>query len=188
VTIYPFTIVEGRSKILSHSIIGPFSRLRDVFIGQHSIVDSSTLFDCVVESGATVGPYSYIRPGTVVKEDAKVGTFVEVKKSIIGNNSKVPHLSYVGDTTIGANTNIGAGSITCNYDGKQKHETFIGSNVFVGSNTNFVAPVTIGDGAVIGAGSTITKDVPQDALAVARSQQKIKDGWARHRREKQEKD
>lgn len=188
VTIYPCTIVEGRSTICSHSVIGPFARLTNVVIGKHSVVESSTLLDCVVGDGAMVGPYSYIRPGTVVKDNVKVGTFVEVKKSIIGNDSKVPHLSYIGDTTIGESTNIGAGSITCNYDGKQKHATLIGNNVFVGSNTNFVAPVTIGDGSVIGAGSTITKDVPEDALAVARSQQKTKEGWARRRRDACEKD
>lgn len=188
VTIYPFTIIEGKCKICSHSVIGPFSRLKDVAVGEYSVVEASNLIGCVVERGASVGPYSYIRPGTVVKDNAKVGAFVEVKKSTIGNNSKVPHLSYIGDTTIGDGANIGAGTITCNYDGKKKHATVIGNNVFVGSNTNFVAPVTVGDGAIIGAGSTITKHVPEDCLAIARAQQQVKEGWAKRYRERLGKD
>lgn len=185
VTIHPFTILEGKCTIGRFSEIGPSSRLRDVLIGEYSIVESSTLLNCVVGNKAMIGPYSYIRPGTVVKDNAKAGTFVEIKDSTVGCGSKVPHLSYIGNTVIGEGTNIGAGTITCNYDGKRKHSTFIGDNVFVGSNTNFIAPVTIGNGSIIGAGSTITKNVSDNSLALARSQQIVKEGWAQRRREKE---
>ena len=121
--------------------------------------------------GCVVGPFARLRPGASLMQEARVGNFVEVKKSLLESGVKVNHLSYIGDTTIGAGANVGAGTITCNYDGKNKHQTRIGAGAFIGSNTALVAPVTIGDRALVGAGSTITRDVPEDALAVARTRQ-----------------
>jgi bifunctional UDP-N-acetylglucosamine pyrophosphorylase/glucosamine-1-phosphate N-acetyltransferase len=138
----------------------------------------------VVGPRATVGPVAYLRAGAVLEADSKVGACVEIKKSVVGEGSKVPHLSYIGDATIGRNVNIGAGSITCNYDGVDKHPTVIGDGAFVGSDTMLVAPVTVGEGAVTAAGSTIAKDVPAGSLAVERSEQVIVEGWAARRRKK----
>jgi bifunctional UDP-N-acetylglucosamine pyrophosphorylase/glucosamine-1-phosphate N-acetyltransferase len=136
------------------------------------------LTESVVDDAAILGPFCHLRPLSHVGPGAKIGNFVELKKSKIGRGSKVPHLSYVGDSTIGTQVNIGAGTITCNYDGVAKHETKIGDRAFIGTNTSLVAPITIGDGAYIGAGSTVTKDVPPGALAVARAPQVVKEGWA----------
>ena len=133
---------------------------------------NSYLEGCVVGENAVVGPFAHIRPGTVLEANTKVGNFVEIKKSHIGKGSKISHLSYIGDTAIGTNVNIGAGTITCNYDGYAKHQTVIKDDVFVGSNTALVAPVILGKGALVAAGSVITKDVPPDALAVGRGEQK----------------
>ncbi len=132
--------------------------------------------------GCSVGPFTHLRPGTELAEGSRAGSYVEIKASRVGKGSKVPHLSYVGDTTIGENSNIGAGTITANYDGEHKHPTTIGSDVKVGSDTVFVAPVTVGDGAYTGAGSTITKDVPDGALGVARARQENVEGYAARRR------
>ena len=118
-----------------------------------------------------IGPYAHLRPKSVLKEKVKTGNFIEIKNSVIGEGSKVPHLTYIGDCQMGKNVNVGAGSITCNYDGKNKHQTIIGDNVFVGSNTNFVAPVKVADNAKIAAGSTITQDIPEGILAIARNRQ-----------------
>jgi len=131
-----------------------------------------------VDKGATVGPFARLRPGADIGEGAKVGNFVEVKKATIGAGAKLPHLAYVGDAEIGAKANLGAGTITCNYDGFDKHLTRVGEGAFVGSNTSLVAPVTIGAGAYVGSGSVVTQNVPDDALAVARSRQTVKPGWA----------
>lgn len=176
--LYPGTIIEGNSKISTGAVIGPQVRISDSVIGenceiQYSIVaGSETGFDCAV------GPFAYIRPGTKIGAAVKIGDFVEIKKTIIGDNSKVSHLSYLGDAVIGNNVNIGAGTITCNYDGKNKYVTGIEDDVFIGSNTSLVAPVKLGAGAVIAAGSTITQDVPGHALGVARQRQINKEGWA----------
>lgn len=175
--IYPFTIIGGNSKIGEGCSIGPASRLTSVWTGPGVKVEFSVLTDCRLEAGVVVGPYAYLRPGAHLGEGAKAGTFVEIKKSQIGKNSKVPHLSYVGDTFIAADVNIGAGTITCNYDGWEKHVTHIEEGAFIGSNTNLVAPVRIGKRAVTGAGSTITKDVPDYALALERSEQKNIPDW-----------
>ncbi|MFA5881357.1 MAG: DapH/DapD/GlmU-related protein, partial [Eubacteriales bacterium] len=138
-----------------------------------------------VRDNVTIGPFAYIRPGTVLGDGVKVGDFVEIKKSVIGKGSKVPHLSYVGDAQIGERVNVGAGTITCNYDGSKKSLTIIGNQAFIGSNTNLVAPVEVGADAVIGAGSTVTKSVPEGALCVERSKQMIYLGWtARKNKEK----
>ncbi len=184
--IYPFTILEGKTRVGEGCVLGPGTRIVDCAVGdrvtiQYSVVVGSTLgHDC------QVGPFSYIRPGTVLAAGVKVGDFVELKKAVIGAGSKVPHLSYIGDAVVGEGVNIGAGTITCNYDGVRKHETRIGDRAFIGSNTNLVAPVTIGEGAVTGAGSTITKDVPPGALAVERARQVIVPNWRKKKEEKDE--
>ncbi|HEY6010183.1 MAG TPA: DapH/DapD/GlmU-related protein, partial [Nitrospirota bacterium] len=144
--------------------------------------------DSEISSGASIGPFSHLRPGAVVKERAKIGNFVEIKKSTIGEGSKANHLSYIGDATVGKDVNIGAGVITCNYDGYDKYPTVIEDNVFVGSDAQLVAPVRIGRGALIAAGATITRDVPADALGISRVPQEVREGFAsRRRRLKQKK-
>ncbi|HPU35952.1 MAG TPA: DapH/DapD/GlmU-related protein, partial [Bacillota bacterium] len=143
----------------------------------------SIVLDSLIGDECSIGPYSYLRPETRLEKGVKVGDFVEIKKSQIGKGSKVPHLSYVGDAILGEGINIGAGTITCNYDGHKKWPTRIGDGAFIGSNTNLVAPVEIGAGAVTGAGSTITRDVPAGALAVERADQKIVPDWS-HRKKK----
>jgi bifunctional UDP-N-acetylglucosamine pyrophosphorylase/glucosamine-1-phosphate N-acetyltransferase len=175
--ILPGTFLLGKTVIGEDCQVGPDSHLTHARVGDGSRVFRSVLEEAIVGVNVTVGPYAYLRPGTKIEDNAKVGDFVEIKNSTVGKGSKVPHLSYIGDCTIGEQTNIGAGTITCNYDGKSKHATLIGSDVFVGSNTNLVAPVSVGDGATIGAGSTITKDVPAQSLAVARGRQFMKAGW-----------
>ena len=161
--IWPGTIIQGPTKIGAGCEIGPYS-----------ILDSA-----MVKDGARIGPFARLRPGTVIEEDAHIGNFVEVKKSVIGRGSKANHLSYIGDAEVGKGVNVGAGTITCNYDGFTKSKTWIEDEVFVGSNTNLVAPVKVGRGAIIAAGSTITENVKPDALAVARSRQTAKEGWAK---------
>jgi bifunctional UDP-N-acetylglucosamine pyrophosphorylase/glucosamine-1-phosphate N-acetyltransferase len=172
VRILPFTCLRGRTRVGSGSEIGPSATLIDTIVGPGSVVRHSYTTGCVLEARAQVGPFSYLRPEAHLLEGAKAGAFVEIKKSTVGKGSKVPHLSYVGDTEIGTGTNIGAGNITANYDGHKKHRTIIGDNVRTGSDTVFVAPVTVGDGATIAAGSIITKDVPEGALGIARSKQR----------------
>ena len=151
----------------------------DVKIGMDTVIHPNTTIKCDVEIGENceLGPNSYIREGCKIADNVKIGSFVEIKKAIIGEGTKVPHLSYMGDCEIGSNTNIGCGSITCNYDGFNKSKTIIGDNCFIGSNTNFVAPVKIGNNSFIAAGSTITEDVPEDSLAIARQRQTNKEGW-----------
>jgi bifunctional UDP-N-acetylglucosamine pyrophosphorylase/glucosamine-1-phosphate N-acetyltransferase len=165
-TLEPFTVVRGASRIAAGAVVGP-----------HAVV-----VDAAVGPGATVGPFCYLRPGSRLERGAKAGTFVELKNSLIGEDSKVPHLSYVGDAVIGRGTNIGAGNITANFDGERKHPTTIGDNVRTSSDTVFVAPVTVGDGAWTGAGSVITDDTPPDALGIARTRQTTIEGYARRRR------
>ncbi|HEX2952929.1 MAG TPA: DapH/DapD/GlmU-related protein, partial [Bacillota bacterium] len=175
--ILPGTVIEGATVIGEDCVIGPDTHLLGAKIENGSTVLRSFIEQAQVGSHVKVGPFAYLRPGTVIEDGAKVGDFVEIKNSRVGTGSKVPHLTYIGDCTIGKGTNIGAGTITCNYDGKSKHSTVIGDHAFIGSNTNLVAPVKVGDGALIGAGSTITKDVPADSLAIERSHQIIKEGW-----------
>jgi bifunctional UDP-N-acetylglucosamine pyrophosphorylase / glucosamine-1-phosphate N-acetyltransferase len=175
------THLLGRTTVGAASEIGPGSFLRDAFVGDRARVTSSHLYECVIGSGCNVGPFAFIRPNTVLAEGAKAGTFVEIKNSRIGEGSKVPHLSYVGDAIVGRGSNIAAGNITANYDGFEKHATHIGDGVRTGSDTVIVAPVTIGDGAFTAAGSTITHDVPAGALAVAREKQTNVEGYAERR-------
>ena len=168
--------------------VGPFVRLVNVEVGQGAeILDHCLLRDSVVEAGASVGPFAHLRPESRVGARAKVGNFVELKKTDLGEGSKAQHLSYLGDASIGPGVNIGAGTITCNYDGVTKSPTRIEAGAFVGSDTTLVAPVTVGEGAYVGAGSTITHDVPKDALALGRARQVTKPGWAAQRRERQAK-
>ncbi|KAB2953031.1 bifunctional UDP-N-acetylglucosamine diphosphorylase/glucosamine-1-phosphate N-acetyltransferase GlmU [Heliorestis acidaminivorans] len=179
--IYPQTLLEGSVTIGRGSVIGPGTRIKDSHIGAEVIIQNSIVLESHISDGCTVGPFAYLRPGTRLEEEVKVGDFVEIKKSHIGKGSKIPHLSYVGDALIGTDVNIGAGTITCNYDGENKHLSVVEDGAFIGSNTNLVAPVRIGEGSVIGAGSTITKDVPAGALAVERNRQIIKDGYCKIR-------
>jgi bifunctional UDP-N-acetylglucosamine pyrophosphorylase/glucosamine-1-phosphate N-acetyltransferase len=150
------------------------------------ILANSHIEGASISSGARIGPFARLRPGAEIGEDAHIGNFVEVKKSVIGRGAKANHLSYIGDAKVGAGSNIGAGTITCNYDGFEKHLTDIGSQVFVGSNTALVAPVKIGDGANIAAGSVITRDVPADSLAITRAELQVKEGWATRYRKMKE--
>jgi bifunctional UDP-N-acetylglucosamine pyrophosphorylase/glucosamine-1-phosphate N-acetyltransferase len=175
--IHPHSMLTGDTEIGINCILGPFAQVRSSKIGNGATIENAVLVDCRVGDRAKIGPYAYLRPGTELHADTKVGTFVEVKKSVIGVGSKVPHLSYVGDAIISTDVNIGAGTIVCNYDGFHKHETQIAQGAFIGSNTNLVAPVRIGKRAVTGAGSTISKDVPDYALGLERAEQKNISGW-----------
>jgi bifunctional UDP-N-acetylglucosamine pyrophosphorylase/glucosamine-1-phosphate N-acetyltransferase len=166
------TVIDAEVQIGSDTVIEPFTTIRGRSrIGAGCTIRHSYLVECTIEDGATVGPFAYLRPGAVLREGAKVGTFVEVKNSDIGRGAKVPHLSYVGDAEVGERSNLGAGSITANYDGREKHRTKIGKRVQGGVNTAYVAPVTVGDDTYTAAGSVITEDVPSGALAVARARQ-----------------
>jgi bifunctional UDP-N-acetylglucosamine pyrophosphorylase / glucosamine-1-phosphate N-acetyltransferase len=182
VVLEPMTFLYGDTKVEDGAAIGPSTTVVDSTVGEGAVVESSVLRGVRVGAGATVGPMGFLRPGTVLEPRAKTGAFVEVKNSTVGEGSKVPHLSYVGDATIGRDVNIGAGTITCNYDGVNKHHTDIGDGAFVGSDTMLVAPVTIGEGAVTGAGSAITKDVPAGALGIERTEQRIVEGWVARKR------
>ena len=183
--IHPCVFLEGSTKIGAACEIHSGSRIVSSTIGDRVCVRNHTVVtDSTVEAGAFLGPFAHIRPGSVVGEDAHIGNFVELKKTTMGKGAKANHLAYLGDATIGTATNVGAGTITCNYDGEKKHQTTIGEKVFVGSNSTLVAPVTLADGAYIAAGSTITKDVPAGALGVGRARQENKEGWREKRRQK----
>lgn len=173
-------IIEGQVRLGNGVSVGPNTILKNVSIGDGSRVEANSIIeDSQVGSQCVIGPFARIRPETLLADEVRIGNFVEVKKSSIDKGSKVNHLSYVGDTSMGADVNVGAGTITCNYDGVNKHRTIIGNGVFIGSDTQLVAPVTVGDGATIGAGSTITREVPADALALSRIKQDIKKDWKR---------
>jgi bifunctional UDP-N-acetylglucosamine pyrophosphorylase / glucosamine-1-phosphate N-acetyltransferase len=179
----PFTILEGKSVVRAGASVGPFVRLVDTEVAAGAqVLDHCLLQECLVAKDARVGPFSHLRPGSRVGEKARVGNFVELKKTSLGEGAKASHLSYLGDAMIGPGVNIGAGTITCNYDGEKKSPTRIEANAFVGSDSILVAPVTIGEGAYVAAGSTITEDVPKDALALGRARQVTKPGWAEQRR------
>lgn len=169
--IYPNTYIEGNTTIGEDCEIGPNVRFTDMRVGNKVKVQFSYCHEAEILDGVTMGPYVHIRPGTTIGENVKIGNFVEVKNSNVGEGSKLPHLQYIGDTDMGNGVNIGCGTVTCNYDGKKKYRTNIGDNAFIGCNTNLVAPVTVGAGAYIGAGSTITKNVPNENLAIARAKQ-----------------
>lgn len=177
VEILPQTMLSGSTRIGTGSIIGPNTRLVDTAIGKNCHIDETVAEQAQIDDDCHCGPRAYLRPGAHLMHGAKAGTHVEIKKSTIGPGSKVPHLSYIGDATIGEDVNIGAGTITCNYDGEKKWPTTIGSNVFIGSDTMLVAPVEVGDDALIGAGSVITENVPAKALALGRAHQVVKPDW-----------
>lgn len=183
--LYPGVILEGRTTIGTECVVGAGSYVSQSHLGDRvTLRPYCVLNEATVEADASLGPFCHLRPLAHVGAGAKIGNFVELKKSRIGRGAKVPHLSYVGDATLGAGVNFGAGAITCNYDGVAKHETVVGDGAFVGTNSSLVAPVTVGEGAYVGAGSVITKDVPAGALAVTRAQQAIREGWVEARKQK----
>lgn len=177
VTLLPGVQLQGTTSIATGSTVGPDSTLKNITIGAGVIIERTHGSESVIDAGATVGPFAYLRPGTHLHEDGKIGTFVETKNAEIGKGSKVPHLSYAGDVTIGENSNIGAASIFVNYDGVNKHRSTVGNNVRMGSDNMYVAPVTIGDGAYSGAGTVIRQDVPAGALAINEAPQRNIEGW-----------
>ncbi len=182
--IHPMTFIEGYTTIGEDCEIGPMTRIVDSEIGNGSRVIRSEVYMAFIGEGVSVGPYSRLREGSVLREGVRIGNFVEVKKSTLGKKVAAQHLTYIGDAHIGERTNIGAGTITCNYDGFKKSPTFIGSDVFIGSDTELVAPVRVEDDALIGAGSVITRDVPKGSLALGRARQVVKEGWVYEKRRK----
>lgn len=180
--IYPMTWLEGKTVVGSNCQIGPNSRFANAVLGENVIAHFTYAHDCVVDAGVDMGPYVHLRPNTHISENVHIGNFVEVKNSNVGAGTKLPHLQYIGDADVGTNVNCGCGTVTVNYDGKNKHRTVIGDNAFVGCNTSLVAPVTVGAGAYTGAGSVITKDIPEETLAIGRAHQKNISGWVDKRK------
>ncbi len=186
VRLYPNVVLEGETVIAEGAVLHP-CRIRDSRVGTHArILDYCVIEEAEIASGVSVGPFAHLRPGARLCADSRVGNFVEIKKSELGEGSKVNHLAYLGDAVVGKGVNIGAGVITCNFDGTQKHPSIIEDRVFIGSDAQLVAPVRIGAGAVVAAGTTVTRDVPPDALAISRVPQDNKPGWASLRRRKKE--
>ena len=186
--VMPNVILRGDTHVDKNCELGPNAVLRDVTVGEGSVVNASQCFECAIGAFTTVGPFAYLRPGTSVGSHVRVGDFVELKNAAIGDETKISHLAYLGDCDVGQASDVGCGTVTVNFDGAQKFRTRIGAGAFIGCNTNLVAPVSVGDGAYIAAGSTITRDVPSGSLAIARSQQTVKHNWAKKRRAKQEKE
>ena len=180
--IYPFTWLEGATTVGEHCEIGPNTRFTDTKIGNHVTAHFSYGHECEIADEVILGPYVHLRPNTKLAHKVKIGNFVEVKNSNIGEGTKLPHLSYIGDCDMGSGVNMGCGTITVNYDGKTKFRTKVGNDAFIGCNSNLVAPVEVGDGAYVGAGSTITKNVPPADLAIARARQTNIAGWTDKRR------
>jgi bifunctional UDP-N-acetylglucosamine pyrophosphorylase/glucosamine-1-phosphate N-acetyltransferase len=186
--IYPFVTLEGTTRIGEGCVVEPGVHLVNCTVGDDVHLKTGTVAEeSIIENEASVGPYAHLRPGTRLGKHVKIGNFVETKKAVFGEGAKASHLSYIGDAEVGADANIGAGTITCNYDGVQKHKTIIEDGAFIGSDSQLVAPVRVGKGAYVGAGSTITKDVPPDSLALSRTPQRVIAGWAAQRREDQKK-
>jgi bifunctional UDP-N-acetylglucosamine pyrophosphorylase / glucosamine-1-phosphate N-acetyltransferase len=183
----PMTFLEAGTRVGARCRLGPNVRLHACTVGDDASVAQAVAVSSTIGPRAAVGPFASLRPGSELAEAAKAGTFVEVKNSTVGPGSKVPHLSYVGDADIGAGANVGAGTVFVNYDGVDKHRTVVGDGAFIGSDTMLVAPVTVGQGAQTAAGSTITKDVPADALAIERADQRTIEGWAARRRQRRRK-
>ncbi len=181
VTLLPGTSLCGETRVGAGSVVGPHTTLIETDLGEGATVPHSYLVDCEVLDGCSVGPFAYIRPQTVLKKGSKAGAFVELKNTIVGEGSKVPHLAYVGDTEIGSGSNLGAGTITANYDGFRKHRTVIGDHVRIGVDTMLIAPVEVGDSAYTGGGSVITQDVPEGALGISRAPQENISGFAQRR-------
>ncbi len=186
--LYPGVMLEGHTKIGADCTIRSWSRVTNSVVGNGVTIEDHSLVDgAVIEDHAAVGPFARLRPGSRLRQHAKVGNFVEIKNTVLGADSKANHLTYLGDASVGKRVNIGAGTITCNYDGYRKHRTMIEDEVFIGSGTQFVAPVTVKRGAVVGAGSTITRDVPSDAMALSQSRQVNHEGAASRRRARMQK-
>jgi bifunctional UDP-N-acetylglucosamine pyrophosphorylase/glucosamine-1-phosphate N-acetyltransferase len=177
-TLLPGTILEGMTTVGAGAVVGPSSHLTDCTVGEGAVVHSTRAQGAIIGAGAQVGPFAHLRAGTVIGDDARVGAFVQTKNTTVGAGAKVPHLAYVGDAEIGAGANVACGVVTVNYDGREKHRTVIGDGAFIGCGTMLIAPVRIGHGAFVGAGSTITDDVPDEALAIARARQVTKEGRA----------
>lgn len=175
--IYPGNVLEGKTIIKEGCILYPNSRIKDSIIENDVTIQSSVILEAKVGANTTVGPFAYIRPETTIGKSARIGDFVEIKKSIIGDGTKVSHLTYIGDAEVGSGCNFGCGTVVVNYDGKKKYKTIIGNNSFIGCNTNLVSPVEVEDNTYIAAGSTITEKVPEGSLAIARSRQVNKEGW-----------
>jgi bifunctional UDP-N-acetylglucosamine pyrophosphorylase/glucosamine-1-phosphate N-acetyltransferase len=186
--IEPFVQLLGATRIGGDCLIRSYSVIENCTVGNGVLIrQNCVLAESSVADGARIGPFAHLRPGSEIGEDAHVGNFVETKKARLGKGAKANHLTYLGDAEVGAGSNIGAGTITCNYDGVRKHKTTIGKDAFIGSDSTLVAPVSVGDGAYIGAGSCITNDVPADSLAVSRARQIVKEGWAAARRAQRQK-
>lgn len=179
VTIYPGSILEGSTVIDEDCVIGPNTRISDSILDKGVVAQNSVIMDSKIGEGTSVGPFAYLRPGNTIGKHAKIGDFVELKNSNFGDYSKASHLAYVGDGDVGSNVNIGCGVIFSNYDGKKKHKAVVEDDSFIGSNVNLVAPVTVKKGGYVAAGTTVTKDVPEDSLAVGRVRQENKEGWAK---------
>jgi bifunctional UDP-N-acetylglucosamine pyrophosphorylase/glucosamine-1-phosphate N-acetyltransferase len=180
--LHPNVYLEGKTRIGNACEIHAGVRLVDTVVEDHAVLlNYCVITDARVASRAQIGPFAHIRPGSDIGEDARVGNFVELKKTTLGNGAKASHLSYLGDATIGQRVNIGAGTITCNFDGERKHQTIIGDDAFIGSDSQLIAPVQVGAGAFVAAGSSITADVPEGALGIARSRQINKDNWGARR-------
>lgn len=177
----PCVRLEGSTVIGKNCKIEQNSRIANAIIGDDVSIDNSVILDSSVGSNTSIGPFAYIRPGSTIGEACKVGDFVEVKNASMGNGSKSAHLTYIGDADIGENVNLGCGVVFVNYDGKNKHRSTVGDGCFIGCNVNLVSPVDVGDGAYIAAGSTVTKDIPKDALSVGRARQKNIENWATQR-------
>ena len=178
--VYPSNVLEGKTKIEENCIIYPGCRIKDSYIKENVTIQSSVILESVVGKDTTVGPFAYIRPESNIGDKVRIGDFVEIKKSTIGNGTKISHLTYVGDAQVGENCNFGCGTVVVNYDGKNKYKTKIGNNSFIGCNTNLVAPVEVEDDTYIAAGSTITNKVPKNALAIARARQVNKENWVQY--------
>ena len=184
----PGTILRGKTTVGENCQIGPNVMLTDCQVENDCTINASQCEESKIEKGCQIGPYTHIRPHCVVGEGSKIGAFVQLKNCNLGKGTKMAHLTYVGDSDVGENCNFGCGTVTCNYDGFQKHRTTIGSHVFIGCNTNFVPPVKVEDGAFIAAGTTVTRDVPADAMVIGRTRQQVKEGWAAENRKKHGKD
>ena len=180
----PGTILRGNTVVGKNCRLGPNVMLTDCTVGDEVTINASQCEESTIEAGSQIGPYTHIRPHCVVGKGSKIGAFVQLKNCNLGAGTKMAHLTYVGDSDVGDHCNFGCGTVTCNYDGFQKFRTTIGNHVFVGCNTNFVPPVTVGDGAYIAAATTVTEDIPADAMAIGRSRQQVKPGWAETNRKK----
>ena len=180
--IFPNTILLGETEIGEGCVIGPNSYIVDSAVGSNSKLNNTQSFNSQIGSSVTAGPFVHIRPGTTIEDNVHIGNFVEVKNSYVDKGSKLPHLLYVGDSDVGKDVNFGCGCVTVNYDGRNKSRTVVKDGAFIGCNTNLVAPVTIGENAFTAAGSTITEDIPDNALAIARSKQTIKKDWVNEKK------